>query len=306
LKVTPDHPVIVVEDGKLVERPADAIARGDRIPLIAGLPESPTPAAFETLDLVSDSDRAVVVLPQSWAPTQELRTALRKVITRADARHYWLARRELPVAAFRQLEVEIGVPRGKLSIRLAGPRSTALPAVIPLTHSFARLIGYYLAEGCCSQNGTTSKIVWTFGRNRRDAEYVEDVISILEKLHVRHSVDVRKSTVAVTVSSRLLARLLTETLRCGSRSSEKGVPSIFMQAPIELQRELLKGVFRGDGSFSFPTRGSRVKVSHFTTSRGLHEQLILLLQSLGVFPSCHVRPPREGRIRGRVVASREG
>src|SRR5205807_1415484 len=121
----------------------------------------------------------------------------------------------------------------------------------------------------------------------------------------RHSVEVRRSTVALTVSSRLLARLLIEVLECGSRSHEKRIPSALMQADPDLQRELLKGIFRGDGSFGFPQRGSRVKISHLTTSRSLHEQLLLVIQRFGIFPSCHIRPKRTSRIEGRLVQSRE-
>ncbi|MFY9578679.1 MAG: AIR synthase-related protein, partial [Gaiellaceae bacterium] len=301
--VTPDHPVIVVTEGRLVERSASSVKEDDQIPLIAGLPESDVPSAFDLIDLIREP--AAVVLPPHWEPSKTLRSSLRAVLTRADARHYWLSRKELPVEAFRSVEHDVDVGRDHLRVRLAGPRSTPLPAVLPLDKQLARLIGYYLAEGCCSANGTTSKIIWTFGRNRRDTECVGDVIRILDGLRIRHSIEVRASTVAITVSSRLLARLLTEVLECGSRSHEKRIPSVLMEAGRDLQREVLKGIFRGDGSFSFPRRGSRVKVSHLTTSRALHEQLLLLIQRLGVIPSCYVRPARTGQIRGRLVRSRE-
>ncbi len=302
LTVTPDHPVVIVEHGNFVERPASAILKGDRIPVIDNLPDRKPPPAFDLIDLIREP--AAVTLPGFWSPSKEFRASLRAVLRRADARHYWLKRRELPVEAFRAVEEHLGVPRSSLRVRLAGPRSTPLPAVLLMDKRFARLIGYYLSEGCCSKNGTTSKIVWTFGRNRRDTECLGDIIRILNELDIRRSVEVRRSTVAITISSRLLARLLTDVLGCGARSRDKRIPSVLMQAPLDLQRELLKGIFRGDGSFTFPRRGSRVRVSHLTTSRALHEQLLLILHGLGIFPSCHVQHTRTGTIRGRVVESR--
>ncbi len=300
LTVTADHPVMVWDDGRLVERRARDIVIGDRLPLLAGLPSE---AAESEIDLIDAFDeRSIVVFPQEWNPSIELRRALRKALPRADARHYWLSRRELPRAAFLAVESHCGVARTNLRLRLAGPRSTVVPACIPINRDTARLIGYYLAEGCCSTNGTTFKIIWTFGQSARDARSVEDVLRILRQLGIRHSVEARAATVAITVSSRLLGRLLIEVLQCGSRSHEKAIPTQFLGNEV-LRWEVLRGLFRGDGSFTFPKSGSAVKISHATTSRALHEQVIVVLQSTGVFPSVYQRKAG-AEILGRKVKAR--
>src|SRR5207248_3122447 len=146
-------------DGGLVQRPAQHVRPGDRLPILSALPESESP---DRLDLIETAPSdAVVTLPPGWAPRTELRAALRKIMPRADSRHYWLSRRELPIDHFRHVEALTNVRREELRLRLPGPRSTSVPASIALDAAFARLIGYYLAEGCCSANGTTSKIIWT-------------------------------------------------------------------------------------------------------------------------------------------------
>jgi phosphoribosylformylglycinamidine synthase II len=67
----------------------------------------------------------------------------------------------------------------------------------------------------------------------------------------------------------------------------------------------MKGLFRGDGSVDFPRRGSRVRIRHSTTSAVLHEQILLLLQGIGIVASRHTRPAHSTRISGRPVRAKE-
>jgi phosphoribosylformylglycinamidine synthase subunit PurL len=304
LTVTPDHPVVLSKNGRLIERPARDVRVGDRLPLLASLPRCLSPRGGGYVDLIDALDEpAIVILPREWQASKDLRLELRRVILRADARHYWLKRKELPVGAFKAVEALAGVPRTNLRLRLAGPRSTPVPAVFPLNRDVARLIGYYLSEGCTSKNGSTIRVIWTFGQDERERQYADDVSQILASLKIRHSVSTRASTVAISVSSRLLGRMLTDVLRCGSRSHEKRLPDFLISAPANLRDEVLKGIFRGDGCLDFPKRGSPVRIRHSTTSPELHQQLLLVLQSLGVFASS--RPRRTSDlIQGRQVASR--
>jgi phosphoribosylformylglycinamidine synthase len=301
LTVTEDHPVIVEEAGKLVERTARDLHIGEMLPLLCSLPDGGGP---DFLDLIDLADDAVVILPASWQPTTEFRLGLRQHIGRADARHYWTSRRELPVAVFKEMEQLSKTPRKHLRLRLPGPRSTPVPARLEIDRDFARLVGYYLAEGCCSPNGTTFKIIWTFGKSERDARSVADLKTILGRHGIRHSTEVRRSSVAITVSSRLLAHLLEDVLECGSRAHEKQIPSVLFDASDELRFEVLKGLFRGDGSITYRRSGSRVRLSHSTTSPRLHEQVILILQSIGIIPTRYERKARRSVIEGRTVSNR--
>jgi phosphoribosylformylglycinamidine synthase II len=303
LTVTPDHPVVLWEAGSLAERPASQVRAGDSIPLLCSFPVLQDVQA--EIDLIDALDEpSIVRFPKGWRPSARLRAALRQAMPRADARHYWLSRSELPVAAFRKVEATAEVARRDLELRLTGPRSTPVPAVFPLDPDTARLIGYYLAEGCCSRSGSTFKIIWTFGRNSRDADYIRDVEGILDKLGIRHSREVRESTVAIKVSSRLLGRLLTEVLECGSRSHEKRIPPQLFDSTDRIREEVVKGILRSDGSISYPKTGSAVRIAHSTTSRALHEQLLLILQTLGVVAMRYDRRGGESTIRGRSFCSR--
>jgi phosphoribosylformylglycinamidine synthase len=301
ITVTEDHPVMIVVGDRLVARPARDVAIGDRIPLLCALP------TFEEhqrdIDLLDRIDNNVIVqLPRTWTPTREIRRALTAVIPRADRRHYWLKRCELPKAAFCAIEHLAQVERRDLRLRLPGPRSTSVPATFPLDVDTARLIGYYLAGGCCSKSGTTLKLIWTFGRNERDLAYVADVCRILTRLGLRHSREERPATIAVAVSSRILGTLFRDILECGSRAHEKRLPHELL-AQTDLRWEALKGIFRGDGSVQIGRSGSPVRISHATTSEALHDQLLVALQAHGVVPSRYARRPTAS-VQGRPVNAR--
>jgi phosphoribosylformylglycinamidine synthase len=299
LSVTEDHPVMVWVDGRLEERAARDVRPNDRIPLLAALPD-PEEASLE-IDLVDSLDEPMIVqLPEDWEPSAELRTALRGVMAKPDMRHYWLSRRELPVAAYKAVEHLIGVERTRLVVRLSSRHSNHIPGVVAIDDRFARLLGYYLAEGCCSVHGSSIRVIWTFARTARDARWVADVCDMLERLGIRFRLEERESTRAIVVPSRVFGRLVRDVLGCGSKSSEKQIPSPILQAPRSLQLELLKGLFRGDGCVTTTNAGRNVKVSHSTTSRRLHDQLLLVLQSFGLVPSAHVRAP-SSRVLGRTV-----
>jgi phosphoribosylformylglycinamidine synthase len=300
--VTPEHPVVVLENEGLTEIEARHIVAGHRIPLLCALPDGRAPAA---IDLIAGAEPGTVVqLPRTWEPSLAFRKALKAAIPRADARHRWISRKELPVVAFEALEHETSVQRAELRLRLPGPRSNSVPAYFPINTDTARLVGYYLAEGCCADDGTTMRIIWTFGRGDRDRVFVNDVAAILSRLGIRHRLEERASTVAVIVSSRILGRLLREHLGCGSKAHEKRIPPEFF-ADEALRNVLVNALFCGDGSFQTNRGRSPVRISHVTTSAALHDQLLLALQSLGAVPSRHVRPPRKIRIADREVSCRE-
>jgi phosphoribosylformylglycinamidine synthase subunit PurL len=303
LTLSEDHPVILWQDGSFEPRAASDVRPGDRIPLLAKLPRSGDPEPVDVIDAVDEP--LVVRLPTDWTPTAELRRILHREIPKADRRHYWLSRGELPINAFKAVESLLGVSRQDLTVRLSSPRSNVTPGVIAIDGDFARLVGYYLAEGCCSVNGTTIRVIWTFAKSPRDARWVADVCAILVALGIRFRVEERESTTVVVVSSRVFGRLLKDVLGCGSSASEKQIPSAILQGPAELQLELLKGLFRGDGCVTSSNKGTTLKVSHFTTSERLHEQLLLLLQSFGIVPSRHERAPSP-RLLGKKVKAKRG
>lgn len=188
------------------------------------------------------------------------------------------------------------MPRNQVSLFRRG-KANYMNAVIQPDEEFARLLGYYLSEGCVSQNGNTYKIIFTFALH--ETEYVNDVVSGLKRLGLRPCVEKRASTIAVYATSWLFGYMLKDVWQCGSSASDKAFPAFVFQWSPKLQREALKGLLRGDGSLTTKTHGNHAKISFATTSHKLFEQAVALIQNQGAIPYMYQRPAAEGQIQGR-------
>ncbi len=307
LTVTPDHPMLLLEEGEWRIREAQSLQVGDQIPILINMPylqveqqESVAPSLdlLATLGEQHKGDKDVYVnLPPGWEPTEALRAALRKLEPSACNRHRYLKKGELPLSHFLSLEPLLNVSRSELCVFRRG-KANHMFAVIQPDEVFARLLGYYLSEGCVSQNSNTYKIIFTFALH--EGEYVNDVVLGLKSLGLRPCIEKRDSTIAVYATSWLFGYLLKDVWKCGTGSSDKAFPAFVFQWPRYLQREALKGLLRGDGSLTTKTHGNHAKIAFGTTSRKLFEQAVLLIQSQGAIPYIYQRPADEEKIQGRM------
>jgi phosphoribosylformylglycinamidine synthase II len=309
LVVTPDHPMLTLKDGQWAVRLAQTLSEGDQLPILLNLPaSSDTVAEEQTLcvDLISmlaaksevHAD-VFVKLPPAWQVTKEVRDALRQLEMSPVRRHNLIQAKSLPFKYFIQLETLLAVPRTSLRLYRRSGKANYMHAILTVDTLFARLIGYYLAEGCVSANGNTSKVIWTFAHH--EMEYVQDVIDALGNLGLRPCVETRASTIAVYATSWLLGYLFKEHWLCGAGSADKAIPAPAFNWPLPLRREILKGIMRGDGSLTTKTHGSHAKIAFASTSRRLFEQVTALIQHEGAIPAFHQRPARESVIQGRRV-----
>ncbi len=306
--VTPDHPMVVLVDGEWQYRLAGSIEAGAQLPILTALPEiaeesssSALPAPVDFIsELVSDGvenlDDIWVQLPSDWTPTLEARSRIMSLGHSAYTRHRRYKQKAFSLHEFLQLEDVLGVKRSQAMLYRRG-KANRMAAVVEMTPALARLIGYYLAEGCVSQNGNTAKVVFTFAHHEQ--EYVDDVAAILAQLGLRVCTERRVSTLAVTATSWQLAFLLKKVWQCGTSASNKAFPAALFTWPRHLQREALKGVLRGDGSFTTHAHGSHAKISFATSSRKLFDQTLALVQAEGAVPYIYSRDAGETIIQGR-------
>jgi phosphoribosylformylglycinamidine synthase II len=299
LTVTADHPMMLWSHQAWDTRPAHTVKIGDSLPLLTKLPEiSKEAEAIDLLAMLNPEERVGinVHLPETWQPTAVLRTALTAIETSPVKRHRYFSSGYFPLDLFLQLESLIAVDRSELTLTKRG-KANYCKAVIQPDEGFARLLGYYLSEGCTSANGNTYKIIFTFAHH--ESEYVEDVKIQLSRLGLRPCVEVRKLTIAVYATSWLIGSALKKWWKCGDSAQDKAMPAFIFNWTSDLTRQIIVGLFRGDGSLTFPKNGSHAKVSYASTSRILFEQTLLLLHNLGIMPSVHVRPEQNCTIEGR-------
>lgn len=306
LTFTPDHPMPILENGKWQIREAKYLKLGDQIPLLINMPrpaieqENDVPA----LDLLATLDKEhheakdiYVKLPANWQPNDTIRAALLEIESSPSNRFRYLQKAILPLSHFLTLETQLKVSRSDIRLYRPSGKANYMNAVIQPDENFARLLGYYLSEGCVSENGNTYKIIFTFALHEQ--EYIDDVVSSLKNLGLRPCIENRDSSIVVYATSWLLGYLLKTVWNCGSSASDKSFPAFVFQWPRHLQREALKGLLRGDGSLSTLTHGSHAKITFATVSHKLFEQALMLLQSQGAIPYIYMREGGESEIQGR-------
>lgn len=115
---------------------------------------------------------------------------------------------------------------------------------VDVTPELMRLVGYYLSEGHATRN------VVCFSLNPQESHYADDIESLIEGCF---GVSTSKRSVArgglyVRVASRGLSRFFVSQF--GTGCDRKLLPPWVMVLPREKQMELLRGLYRGDGSVS--------------------------------------------------------
>jgi phosphoribosylformylglycinamidine synthase len=228
LKVTPDHPFLVLEQGERIIKSAAKVQEGDLIPVLIDFPKNfleseNYPKDIDLLATLGEQHQNVYVdLPSGWQPTAEIRQALIEIESSATNRcHYW-QKGFLPLFYFLKLESLLNIPRHDLKLYRRSGKANYVKAIISVNDVFARLLGYYLSEGCVSQNDNTYKIIFTFALN--ETEYVSDVVAGLKSLGLKPCIEKRVATIAVYATSWLLGYIFKEIWQCGDRARIALVP----------------------------------------------------------------------------------
>ncbi len=182
-----------------------------------------------------------------------------------------------------------------------------IPKVIPLNKNFLRLVGYYLAEGHVSKikdKPNSYALVLTFSEKEKD--FIEDVCEISGKLFKK--VDVRKhnnkknSTIQITINSSMLAVVFKSLF--GEDCYNKKIPHYFLFLGIDRQKELIRGLFRGDGHLRIREKGKGgTEYIYSTTSPVLAQQVLMLLFRQNLIPRFRIRSPgKKGKVDEHVIS----
>ncbi|MDA2936353.1 Fe-S cluster assembly protein SufB [Patescibacteria group bacterium AH-259-L05] len=173
----------------------------------------------------------------------------------------------------------------------AGKGKLPSPTKVKIDGSFMRLIGYYLAEGSVELRGY---VRFSFGAHER--EYIHDVKQLLKKVFsldkTYDALHSKNNGVSVTASKVELAQIFAQF---GTSSDTKHIPQWAMTEDPEKQKELIKGLFRGDGNYYAKKHKSGFKQAFRinTTSEKLARQTRDILLRLGVVAFLNKQMRRE-------------
>lgn len=151
---------------------------------------------------------------------------------------------------------------------------------IELSPDLMRLFGYYLAEGWTGERGVLS-----FAFHEKEDKYLADVSKlILNIFGLKTTIRHRKGTKAVEIytCSAIVAHLFG--LLLGKGAHNKHVPSSFLTLPSPKQAQLLKGMWRGDGSID-KYKGKVMGLTYDTVSPTLINQMKIICLRNKICPS---------------------
>ena len=302
LTVTDGHPMITLEGESFRVKRADELRPEDILVVAKGLPADSAPLSVDLIAELPESEYKGVRVRPKRTPFSTYRAQLVPHLKK-HLKYYWDVFRydSMPLAVYVALEREGVMPIPHQEVLLCtgrGASYSSIPAVLPIDEDFARLLGYYLSEGCI----TTDRSLRTrFTLNADESELIADLQGILNRLGLRYSAykDKRWNSYHIKVSSRLFGVLLRDILGCGTNSYNMQIPSRLMTAPPKIRLALLSGLLRGDGDVhhtqemrSYTKRGraythyiNTATAGYFSASPTLFQQVVLLLQSLGFVPT---------------------
>jgi DNA polymerase II large subunit len=287
IRVTPDHKVLVYRDDQLLRLEAKDIREGDAIPSAIRLPK--LVGQMSTLNLAKELVERGAINPQKLilrdVPSLasnflSLGSKLQFLVERTgyDYSYIWRTlhsgkvHMSLFLAALKEGLINWGIiPKGaKLGIIRD---DVVVPAIIPLTNEFARILGYYLSEGHAHANKTTWQLVF----DPWDKEILDDLRRCIKKVFGLPAVPDKNKEGRITLCSRLIYHLFVDILKIGKTAREKRVPWIAFKMPKLQLAHFLNAYFCGDG-YKAPTG----EIRFTSASKTLLEGISLVLLKLGI------------------------
>jgi len=277
IKVSDRHPMIVKDGEQYSVKLANELTIDDKIPVITKLPTIFKDERINLIDLFVDKSLKIRVKIKngSWKDYSEF-ISKRYLGVRVSNFKYW---DYLPLDKYLLIRDNLNIDENKLILVTGRGSSTSkVPAIFNINKNFARFIGYYLSEGCLTKDNHTIRTRITI--NQDENELLEDIVSIIKSWEMSYSIyrDKNFNSQTIKISNRLFG-LMLESLNVGKDSYSVKIPDKILFNEDTIRWELLKGLFRGDGGFSLPS-----KISYFTSSKVMFEQIMLLLHNFNIFP----------------------
>ena len=312
LCVSDQHPVFVWDEHTSAPKIklAQNVSIGDLLVFPRILPTTIEPeSSFNVLEILKTKFPSLIKklrVKLNGDNFRNYKSILDKYYRGNDKKQEYLKSNSLPLEAFLLLQKEFALPLEKILLASGrGPSFSTIPARITLDNDLARLIGYYLSEGCITEEKKTMRIRWTFHED--ETEYIEDVCSILKRKGIRYSIyaDHTSHTQHIKVSSIIFALFFREVLQTGVNCYAMKIPTVLFESNPILRTEVLKGILRGDGGVSYSNKKhtyrkngrlythtkATVDICYFTSSPLLLEQVQFILREIGIVPK---RNRREG------------
>jgi DNA gyrase subunit B len=195
-------------------------------------------------------------------------------------------------------DVEWFAARDDLTLTPEHYSDAGIPQHLPVDADLLSLLGFYLAEGSCSdRNGIRLSI------GRGNAAIAPEMSDRLARIFGQAPVLYESTSRAAELKlvNRIAAVAWQDLFGFrGAESHTKRIPDLVFNVPESLRLEFLRGYLRGDGTLASG------RIGFATSSYDLASGLVYLLSSLGVVASLSEHQPdgKVRQIRGRPCVTR--
>ncbi len=296
ITTTPDHRMLVLNNGKVILKRADELRDGD---MLLAMNNMNVEDEIHTIDLIDHYSK------HPSARNIRVRGAKEKlvdVIKKAGGyaslcrnhnlpfpyKSLWIHvnKDSIPLDMFLMVEKALGIKIDRRKLKISYRKNGAtLPALLPLSRELGVLAGIFIADGYArttkkvASNKFVYQVVWCV--DKQDKDVVELIQNTCLKLFGRKpSMMERREVFDLALSGRLYYELFTTILGLGEKVQNKSVVNT-LNFPKEFREGLLAGLIHGDGCVE-------KSVVITTINQSLANEITLIAISLGLYPHLQV------------------
>lgn len=272
MRVTSEHKIFAYEGSKIEKKSADELKQTDKVILLWNFNGDETLREVELLEefkILSEQEKEKIYVRGfgDFDPSP-LRGKYGEIV------YNWKYNGSLPLKAFYDFDTSGGYRLGRDATKYE------LLSKLKITPELTKLIGYFISDG----NYTNKDLRITVAQ--KDVEM--EVIEILERLGLPYSfLRWEGKAKQIVIGSRLMRLVFRYVFGIPEKAENKRLPKGFLSFPFESKLALLSGLFNGDG---YVVRGNRhLSIGYASASKGLIDDVLYLLSSLGIFARVHKR-----------------
>jgi DNA polymerase elongation subunit (family B) len=290
---TADHPFFILGDGELRTKPAEALKKGDLVPVAKQIPFNSNGA--DSINLIEWAQKNLDKHEQyRWkvsGPILKDAIATKKKLVRdlsieagynSNASNHWQKTGMIPLAFFPSLKIpierhtDLRVGLGRKN-RKAGGRTSWLPATIPINEELGFFLGLEVSDGSAQD----TYIRFDIGTSQLDLlQNARQVIESLFRVTPRVYKEKKAEMYVLQTNSLALVNFLERVVGLPG-SVERGklkIPALIFNSNRSTAEGFVQGLLAGDGT----ANKSRNFVSIGTASWEFANQLGFLAATLGL------------------------
>ena len=301
--VSENHPLIIYDGNKFYEKSASNLREGDLLPLVKNWDLNTDIDYLDIIDYIKENVKLEDIKVCNWKEVMDIKPSeiSKKLNIPFDEAYLWYLRNRMPINHYLVLEQNKNV-RNRLRLCFSGGKHT-IPARLKITNQLMRLVGYYVAEGCCNlfDSKSRSRHSLRISFNKNESVFINETKKLLYSLFdIKPRLENQKSCTIVKAYSKILCCLFKEILKTGTNASNKRVPDFIYCLNKEKIGNFIDTYFLGDGNISLHKQANSVTIRANSSSEKLIKDLQLLLLRLGI--SSNIRyNTREKTIMGREI-----